>query len=203
MEMTIPRSRRDVIFYSVTYTIVVFFVFVAVFDLLNSLALITPCIWLAYVAMIVRSGCRSEGGLRKFLINRFGDVAGRQFADVSVPREIRFGYELFGKRFIQRRIALDKIESVEWSPGQATSMAGRDMKDWLICLWVDHDDPIESQKRQRWARKPDQDVYIVGPSRRKEDTGALGLSFIAFIRDAGVTLVPSEKATCFVRSRTG
>jgi hypothetical protein len=37
--------------------------------------------------------------------------------------------------------------------------------------------------------KPDQELHIVGPSRRKQDTAALGHEFVSFLRKAGADLV--------------
>ena len=199
-EMTIPRESG--LFHLVMYTIVAGFLLLAVYALVNRIALIAPCLWLAFVSMTVRSNCRAEGGIRPFLVNCLGNVTGRRFAAIGAPGEIQFGYRLLGRRFIQERIALGKIESVEWSPGQASSMAGRDMNDWHVVLWFHHDDPARSQRRQR-LRKPDQDPCIIGPSRRKEETAALGLGIVAFLQSAGVTLVPGEKETGFVRHAAG
>jgi hypothetical protein len=73
------------------------------------------------------------------------------------------------------------------------------MNDWHVVLWFDHNDAAKSL-RQNMLRKPDQEVYVVGPERRKKTTEAFGLSFVEFLRAAGVMLVPGEKENCFVRS---
>jgi hypothetical protein len=73
------------------------------------------------------------------------------------------------------------------------------MNDWHVTLWFDHNDAAESLRRKALP-KPDQEVYVVGPRRRKKITEAFGLSFVEFLRAAGVILVPGEKDNCFVRS---
>lgn len=200
-QMTIPKSRSEVVFNVILSAIVVFFLLLAVFALLIQVAIVASCLWIVIVAAMVSATCKSEGGFRKFLINRLGDVVGRKFVETSTSGEIRFGYQLLGYRFLQRSVSLNKVASVEWSPGQASGMAGRDMNDWIIGLWFDRPDPIK--RKNKTYLKADQNVYVVGPSRRKEDTRSLGLSFVAFLCSAGLTLVEDEKENCFVRIRDG
>ena len=206
-EMTIPKSSGEILPTGFLSLIVVVSAFLAVLNLANHDAIILSVIWLLFVAWILWSGCRDAGGVRRYLIDWLAAFAGRRFA--LVPHEdthqarIRFGYELFGRRFYRKDIDFDRIESVEWSPGQATSMAGRDMKDWSVALWYAHGDS-EKSKKHHMLRKPDQDVYIVGPSRRKEDTATLGTEFVSFLSCVGVLLIPGENDNIYVReaSRT-
>jgi hypothetical protein len=204
-EMTIPKSRGEVIVLFVITIIVVLSVCLALVNIFSRVAMIASFIWLAFITMVLWKPIRQAGSFRRFLADCLGALLGRNFVEVAslnVPtKEIRFGYELFGHRFIQRSVAIDKIESIEWKTGQATDMAGRDMNDWRICLWFDHGDPVKSEKKRKW-RKPDQDIYIVSPARRKKNTETLGLSFVAFLRAAGAQLSPGEKSSYFVRSKT-
>jgi hypothetical protein len=170
--------------------------------------MIASVIWLALVTTMLWTPSKRAGGLRRFLTNCLGELFGRNFVEAvsldAPAKEIRFGYELFGHRFIQRSVAIDKIESIECKTGQATDMAGRDMNDWSVCLWFDHGDPVKSEKKRKsriW-RKPDQNIYTVGPARRKEITEIFGLSFVAFLRAAGAQLSGGEKSSYFVRSKT-
>ena len=121
---------------------------------------------------------------------------GRHFAEISAQalssREVGFGYELFGRRFLKQAIRVDRIETVEWRTGQATDVAGRDMNDWHVFVCYDHCDPAKSEKRRKWAKKPDQDVYVLGLSTRKEKIEALGMELVAFLQAAGASLVQSE-----------
>jgi hypothetical protein len=204
-ELTIPKSRRDVIILFVITTVGILSTSLAVVNIFNRVAIIASVIWLALVTTILWTPAKRAGGLRRFLTNCLGELFGRNFVEAvsldAPAKEIRFGYELFGHRFIQHSVAIDKIESIEWKTGQATDMAGRDMKDWSVCLWFDHGDPVKSEKKRKW-RKPDQDISIVGPARRKEITEAFGLSFVTFLRAAGAQLSPGGKSSCFVRSKT-
>src|ERR1035438_7231183 len=133
--------------------------------------------------MILWTPIRQAGSFRRFLADCLGELIGRHFVEVvsvSTPvNEVRFGYELFGRRFIKQSIAIDAIESIHWSTGQASGMTGRDMNDWSVYLYLDRDNPVN---------KPNRHIYVVGPARRKEITEAFGLSFVAFLRAAGAQL---------------
>jgi len=201
-EMTIPSSRGETLWTGFLSLIVVVFAILAVLNLANRVAIIPSVIWLLIVSWILWSGWRDAGGIRRCFCDWIAIFAGRRFAmsandDAGQP-SVRFGYELFGRRFYERTIPLYRIESVEWSPGQATSMAGHDMKDWSVALWYDHGDP-EKSKKHHMLRKPDQDVYIVGPSRPKEDTAALGEDFLSFLRAIGSTLLRGDTDSVYIR----
>jgi hypothetical protein len=180
---------------------------IAVVNLFMGSAVIASIIWLCFVTFMIRIAIRREGGLREWLISVLDGLAGRRFAAVfpneeGLP-EMQIGFQLFGHRFLQHFIPLNKIESIEWSTGQGTQLAGRDMKDWKVCVWYDHDDPEKSTKKASWQhRKPDQDVLVIGPGRERTRTEAFALSFIDFFREAGARLERGqERQNCFVRSQ--
>jgi len=202
--MPIPKSRSEVVIEFVVIGTVVGFALLAVVNLCSGVALIASFIWLTFVTAMIWSSCRREGGVRPFIISMMGDLFGRCFAEWSPaeeqPKCIRFGFQLFRRRFVQQSIRIDRIESVEWHTGQATDMAKRDMNDWHVWVWFSHDDPSRTEARRKWHRKPDQDLYGVGPTDRKERTEALGLSFVSFLRSAGADLVQGAITTCFVRA---
>jgi hypothetical protein len=201
-EMTIPKSRIEILWTGFLSLIVVVFALVALLNLANGDAFVPSILWLIIVAWIIWSGSQEAGGIRSFLIDWLASLAGRKFAlsptdNASLPC-IRFGFELFGHRFFQKDIEIDRIESVEWTPGQATGMTGRDKRDWSVVLWYDHGDP-EMSKKRHMLPKPDQDVYIVGPEGRREKTATLGMEFITFLREVGVTLAPGKDNNVYVR----
>lgn len=204
-DMTIPKSSGEILWTGFLSLIVVVFAFLAVLNLANHIAIIPSVIWLLIIAWGLWSGCRDAGGVRRYLIDWLAAFAGRRFVhfqhEDTHQSRIRFGYELFGRHFYQKDIEFDRIESVEWSPGQATSMAGRDMKDWSVALWYDHGDSEMSRKHHR-LRKPDQAVYIVGPSSRKEDVASFGTEFVSFLSGVGVLLIRGEGNNVYVREGT-
>jgi hypothetical protein len=197
--MQIPRACGETVFSYVLTTIVVVFSILALFNLANGLSVIFSLLWLFVVALGVWNSSKDEG-LRQFLIAWIGDLAGRKFVEITSSEvessELRFGVQFLGKRFVQKCLKLGKVESVDWSPGQATGMAGRDMKDWHVCVWTDQDDPA---KRSSWSRKPNQEPYVFGPSRAKEKTEILAREFIDFLQDRGVRLIPGKSENCYVR----
>jgi hypothetical protein len=204
-EMAIPRWSLENLFYLVLFTILVLASIVAVLNLVfrwDEVGMIASCLWLAILGFGIWLRCKQQGGLREVLLDCLDLFARRQFVE-SVPRgdgsvEIRFGFQLFGFRTLRFNVPLDKIETVEWSPGQAP-------KYWCVFIWFDHDIPELSQKRrqQKWVHKPDQDVYSVGPSRRKKTTAAFGLAFVEFLCRAGATLVRRDGDCTFVRAAGG
>jgi hypothetical protein len=121
-----------------------------------------------------------------------GDLFGRFFIEVDSigeSKEVHFGFELAGQSFIKRTVSIARIKSVEWSPGQATSMAGRDMNDWSVSVRFDSDDP---QKRHNL-------IEVLGPSVARVQTETLGLAVVEFLRNSGVELTQGTTTTCFVR----
>jgi hypothetical protein len=202
LEMTIPSLRSDTAWDGFLIFIVVFFGFLGILNLVNHVAIIPSAIWLVFVTVTVWNGCREVGGLRRYLVDRCSFFAGRRFvlypSGQTDSSRIRFGFEIFGRRVFQRDVQIERIESVEWAPGQATSMAGHDVNDWQVVLWFDHCNP-EKSKRDHMLRKPNQDLLIVGPARRKEDTSSLGLEFVAFLLKSGARLTEGSNDSVFVR----
>jgi hypothetical protein len=191
-EMSIPKSRAQVTIQLVITTIVVFFALLALVNLCLWMAVIPSMIWLAFVAMCVKSSAKQDGGLQPFVINQMGDLFGRKFVEREAsdpqPQCIRFGFQLFGHRFIQKCISVQKIESVRWHTGQASGRAGRDMGDWKVWMYFDGGD-----------QKPDHAFYGIGPAVRKDRTEALGLALVSFLQKAGVDLMQGEQSNFFVR----
>lgn len=191
--MAIPKSRYEVTFRFVITTIVVFFALLALVNLCLWMAVIPSLIWLAFVTMCVKSSAKRDGGLHPFIVNQIGELFGHKFVERDTsnphPQCIRFGFQLLGHRFIQKCVPLERIESVSWQTGQASGMAGRDMKDWTVWLYLDN-----------FHQKPNLSaLYGVGPATRKDRTEALGRAFVSFLQNAGVDLVQGEQPNWFVR----
>lgn len=209
--MTIPRSRGTAVFGLGVILFTVLSVVVAIAAPVVSLWLAAPYFWLGLAAsllwlfLVAQSlwySCKNAGGFRRYVIDIVAELCGRLFAEISAapPQSLELGVYLFGRRFVQQMIPLDSIESVEWNTGQATSMAGRDANDWQVWIWFDHADLAKTKKEHRIGlRKPDRELYGVGPATRKQHTEALGLSLVAFLRAAGADLVDGLKPNSFVR----
>ncbi len=205
-KIAIPKSGFDFAFDFVSTLIIVAVTMFAIKNVINGIALIASGIWIALVTLLIWSGSREHGGPHKFLIHYIVDLFGRHYAEVSArtlpSREIQFGSELLGYRFPRHNISIRKIETLEWNTGQATFMAGRDMDDWQVCLWYDHDGPSKSEEQHSWHRKPGQDSYVVGPSAKLRNTEALGMQLVALIQAAGAALVKVENSTRFIRKQS-
>ena len=205
-EITIPKSGTEVAFQFMITLMIAIFVVIAILDIILGVAFIASCIWLILIIILVCSQSQKQGNFHRFLLNCLGNIFGRQFAEISSQNspqnEINFGYVLLGRRFVNQSIRIDRIESVEWSTGQATDLAGRDMNDWQVLLWYDHFDTAKSEKQRKWHRKPNQDIYAVGPSTHKDKIEAFGMEFVTFLQDAGAHLVQTERSNCFIRNKT-
>jgi hypothetical protein len=200
-ELAVPQPVRAVIGAFALTGFILFFVLLAVENLLNWAAVIPSLIWLSLVSAVLFGFCK-ERGISQVLTEILGAFARKQFAR-AIPHdggqsEIQFGYRILGYQRLHLAIPLDKIKSVNWSTGQATHMAGRDMNDWSVALWYDHDDPARSEEK-KGLRKPDQEVYIVGPTGKKENTAAFGRSFVDYLRESGASLVAGDDDCTFVR----
>lgn len=199
-EMAIPKPKGEIVGAVVITAFISFFVLLATVNVVFfRIAMLASVLWLLFVGAILALGAKEEGA-SKLLVKFMGLFAKRHFVESGTSeggdRAVRFGYRFFGRRFCYLQIAVKRIESVVWNTGQASDLAKRDMNDWQVVVWFDHED---SAKREEWSRKPDQDLYIVGPSGKREDTAALGLELIAFLNRAGATLLRVADENKFVR----
>lgn len=189
VEMAVPKWSTDIVISIFISTILVLATLIALVNLALRAEFIASCIWLAIMAWGLWS-------VRKTVVVDVLGVLGKHFVqaaphdDGSV--EIRLGFRLVGHTFITFKVPLEKIESVEWQPGQAPNF-------WHVFVWFDHDDP-EKSERKAGLRKPDQDVYCVGPSSRRRRTEAIGLAFVDFLRQAGATLVRADQDCKYIRA---
>ncbi|MBT3379294.1 MAG: hypothetical protein HN742_43070 [Lentisphaerae bacterium] len=201
--LRVPKPGSDVVGAAVMTSFILFFVALALSNLADGLALIPSLIWLLLVTAVFVGVWREEG-TRQFFTGILGEFSLKHFAEIvepaAAPQDVRFGFSCLGHRMFYQTIPVNKIESLEWHTGQATSLAGRDMDDWHVTLWFDHGDPGKSEQQKEWYRKPDQDLYIIGPSRPKEVTAAFGREALDFLRAAGAALVQGENDCTFVRN---
>lgn len=193
MEFT-TNSLGSIWFYFLLHLIILFFVLVAIFNicfLYHSLGvLILSAVWLFIVFAVNCTGYKEEGGMPFWLINRGGEFVRRHFAEVirddSGQLLLCFGYQLFGRSFYLLKLKWEGIISVDWGAGQATSMAGRDMKDWHVCLWFHPDSAVWNGAAHKIG------IYIVGLYQPREMAEVFGDKFIAFLRKAGMDFGPID-----------
>lgn len=206
LELRVPRTRRDVVGTVIGAILAMafplFFAWLAIYDLLNSIAFIPSILWLALVGFIIFVLWK-EMGPKKVLIEIAGAFAPKQFVWVNprgdTRKEMHYGYQVFGHRISYWKIPADKITEVYWNTGQASHMAGRDMNDWHVVIWYEHGDPAKMLKREKYSKNPDQDLYLVGPSGKKENTAAFGRSLLDLLQKSGVLLSQGEDDCHFKR----
>lgn len=200
MELPVPKHVRSVVGSAVFHAFVGSSILLAFYNLFHLEAVVASLCWLLFVGLMFFDSCRRKG-IRQVAAGILGSFARREFVWATNEAgfgEIQFGYRVFGRRFFCRKIATDKIEEVNWSTGQATSVAGRDMNDWHVTVWYDHGDPAKSERRLKY-RKPNQEPYSVGPDGRKEDIVAFGHALGDFLCEAGARLAKRSDQTGYFR----
>lgn len=193
--MDIPSSAKGIFGYTVLYAFILFFVAVAVFNVIFSYeslgTLILSVIWIAIVIMVHLNSYIEEGGIRYYVLNRGGQFARRQFAEVAKDNSGRmivcFGYVLFSRHFYLLKVRGDGIKTIDWGPGQAASMTGKDMNDWHVALWFNPDCAIWNRKTHKLG------IYIIGLHGPKDQTETFGNAFIDFLRNAGMSFGPIDR----------
>jgi hypothetical protein len=208
-ELRIPRSFREHMGYVVgscfLALFVVFFSVLAASHLWNfastsTFVLIAAALWLLLVCLGVREGLAETGGIGASMTVILGAFSRDQFLDVvaqaSGRRILRHGFRLFGLPLYYRNVPLDRVTLLKWGSGQATSLAGRDMNDWHVTIWYKPEPP--EKPRYPMGRRPEEDLFIVGPSRAKSSTAAFGRDFVGFLVAAGLPIVQGENECSFV-----
>jgi hypothetical protein len=198
----IPKLWSETVGAVVFTGLIVFFAVLAIADLWWGIAWIPSMLWLVFVFLVIHSGWKKEG-FGAYVVSLAGGFSREHFAEIVSKKdgatEIQFCFRFFRYRLLYRAIPVAKIESVEWQTGQASCLAGRDANDWSVALWFDHDDPAKSEKRRKWSRKPDQDIYLVGPPRAKDVTAGFGRAFLSFLERGGAILIQGKDDCAFIR----
>lgn len=210
-EIPVPKSIRAVIGALVgAMTLsgfILFFVLLAIYNLCNWTAIFASMIWLLLVSLIVGGLIKSKER-KQFATDILGSFSRKEFVRAirleNGETAFQYGFKMFGRWFLYFAVAVRKIESVEWSAGQASHHAVRDLGDWSVAVWYDHDDPVKSQHARSYkSRRPDQELFIVGMSGKKETTAALGHALLELLRDAGANFSQGENDCSFVRQLSG
>lgn len=177
--------------------IVFVFTPLALANVLRTENLLPSFLWLALMVLLAADRIR-EHSLRLFFIEQAGIIAGREYLAWS-DGELVSGVRFLGRDWERERIAPHRIESVEWTAGQATEKVGRDMQDWHLILWLDLENP---KKRWENSRKPDQELRVFGPHQPQAEAEKLARSFLDFLRAGGVVLVPGTEENVFARDES-
>ncbi|MFO0819368.1 MAG: hypothetical protein U1A77_15585 [Pirellulales bacterium] len=193
-ELRIP-NHGSAVASTIGYSLVLSFVVVAICNLvfvryIPIVAVIASLLWLLLVSWVVVGNIRDEGGVRQYLINRLGVYAGRQFVRATPQHEaktISFGYSMFGRYLTYLIVDTNAISSIDWSSGQATAMAGRDMSDWHVALWYHYPD---GPQKKPFPGVREEEVFIIGPSGPRATAELFGKQLVEFLNCVGVDLFP-------------
>ena len=196
--MDIPRSSSAV-FDIVVSTFLGLFVAVAISNLVDYesvplYAIILSVLWLLIVATGFTFSIQDDRGLRPFIINRVANLSAHQFVEI-IPQQgddlmVRFGFTLLERDYTHFQIRRAKLASVEWSAGQATSLAHEDMNDWSVHVAYDCKGAYREEA-----------MHFVGISGPKHEAAALGGSLVDFFRSAGIELHPTKNECEFTTQK--
>lgn len=207
LKLAVPKSVRAVVGATVGMVVLTAFllssIYLAIYNLLQLQGIIPSLIWLSLISFLLFGLCK-EYGIKMVAIKILGAFSRKEFVQIinrqDRHNEIQFGYQAFGRHFFYFAVEADKITQIDWHTGQASSLAGKDMNDWHVALWYEHGDPIKSESMKKYgARHPDSEVYLVGLEGPKEKTTIFGHSLVDFLQKSGVSLVPGESDSTFVR----
>ena len=195
-ELRVPH-RGSAIFATIGYSLVFIFTVVAACNLvfmqyISIVATIASVLWLLLVTWFVVENIRDEGGIRHYIINRLGTYSGQQFVRATPEHDaetISFGYLMFGRFLSYLIVDVNAISSINWSSGQATAMAGRDMNDWHVVLWYYHP---EGPQRKPFPGVREEEIYIIGDSCPRAIVEAFGRQLVEFLNGVGVELTPGR-----------
>jgi len=197
LELRVPH-RGGAIRATLGYLSVLFFTLMATCNLfyairIPAIALAASLLWLLLIVWLVASSLRDEGGVKQYFVNRLGMYSAHHFvrADPNSRQANRIcvGYVLFGRSHMYLAVEPDAISSIDWGSGQATALSGRDMDDWHVALWYHHPN---GPQRKPFPGVRDEEVFIIGPSGRKEIAETFGRHLVEFLSNVGVELTPGN-----------
>jgi hypothetical protein len=194
-ELRLPRPSA--VLPTLGYSVVSLFTLLAACNLvfIPHTPVVTTCasaLWLLLVSWVVVETIREERGIQQYLVNRLGTYAGRhsvRAAPDDIARTISFGYLMRGRFMSYLVVDVNAISSIDWSSGQATALAGRDMHDWQVALWYYH--PAGSS-RKPFPGVREEEVYLIGPSGPRDVVEALGKQLVEFLIGVGVECTPGR-----------
>ena len=202
-ELPVLKVKRAVIGAIMLTAFILFFVILAIYNLCSWTAIIPSTIWLLLVGLTLGGFIKTEGS-KKFATDILGAFSWKEFIRTirsgNGKTDFQYGFRVFGRWFAYFTVAVEKIETVKWNTGQASHLAGRELDDWSVVVWYDHDDLAKSQKALSYkSKKPDQDLFIIGMSGAKVETAALGHSVLNLLRESGASFAQGENDCTYVR----
>lgn len=201
----VPTFRVP-LFHICLYTLVIFFVGLAIYLLAHFAstpwyAIVASIVWLVLVAFYNYVRISDDGGIQQYFLNCLAAISRRHFVEADAtdnyPPTIRFGFTIFTNRFNLLEIPLTAVSSVDWHTGQASGLASQDRNDWQVTIWYHHPD---GPQRQPFPDVRDEELHFVGGDGPKTKVEPFGQAFVAFLQGVGVDLKPTGKPTEFTRT---
>jgi len=159
-------------------------------------------LWMIFVTLMLAGSCYYKGGFERVRVSVLAHFSRQWFVRIEQGSNEQplacFGFNLWGKRYYQFKVCLDGITKVDWSAGQATHLASRDVNDWSTWVWYDID---QVELADKPAGKDDQWLYqVMGSSGNRDVAEAMGQKLVEFLRDAGADLIEAHQGYGFVRA---
>jgi hypothetical protein len=206
-EIRMPRTFRVLLNAIMGSCVLVLFVggasWLAIHNLWTDRSLVSvvpSSLWLMVVAVFVFAGISGAQGVRRAAVCILGVFSLDHFVDINgdeAPDQLfGHGFRCFGRPFYFDKVPLSRVTLVEWSMGQASSHAGRDMDDWSVSVWYKPTPP--HRPRYPFGRRPEEDLFILGLWGPKARIAAFGKCVANLMIAAGLPLVQSEDDCSFV-----
>jgi len=162
-------------------------------------ALAASALWLllvGFVAITVLVVTVREIGWKQCAINRLGDFSGKHWVRVLKGEDgqmrVTFVYRIFTCDFDLLILEARGIRKVDWSTGQATHFAGRDMNDWSVVIRFD------SKAIRKTRLGFINDLYIVATQGPRTRVEAFGRELVEFLHLAGLEFLEDKSGRGFV-----
>lgn len=204
VRMELPRPEGNVAGV-VALVVISFFVVVAIFNLANyrnfpTSASVLSVVFLVPISVglcLMTSDVFTQG-LRHFSVERMAPFSPSHFVEVlqrtGDEQVVRFGFILFDRQFIQLQITESEIASVEWSSGQATALAGRDLDDWTATVWY------HQKGSKRWITAncySDEASHRIGVPAPCGTAAANANELVTYLESSGIAFRQSPDANRF------
>ena len=200
--LSIPLRRgtfytaRVVIGLAITSAFLGFFCALAAKNLLDfrgssGLAIVASALWLLLVAVVIGVLLYADGP-RQAMVNLLGQFSRKHFVALlpagGEHQRIGFGFQIFGLKFYRLLADLGGVAMVDWSSGQGSHFARKDIGDWDVAVWVSRDS-IRGTGPRGLGRDA-MIVYLVGFCHPRPVVESFGRELVEFLQRAGVDLRP-------------
>jgi len=189
-ELSIPLPRhsllRNLLGFTILFGFVGFFCTLAARNLLafhtvNFWPLIASALWLLLVAAVLVVFL-SDVGPRQLLVDFFANFSNHHFVCCTHAPDttlVHFRYTFLGLPVDQLVVGASGITKVDWSTGQASYFARRDVGDWQVCVHFFR--RAICRGRLPSLGNDDRQLYLLGVAAAHVPTDAFGRQLVDFL----------------------